>query len=205
MLYVGKALIGLRNCWDKGSASLKKEVLGAPVALGARRKLYKDSTKPPQVLQYSLCPWKSGCEGPEGSSSPKVILRSAQKPCVHISWHCHEYGPHDLVKSHGVPSTLHFHQDKSNYSRTWSQIPWEWFILYFLSHGPHLVLINPHGCRNIAPWILRMCICRKKKYDSGYFFNLEKADCWFGGIIHSYWHKGCKKIQLVYAMKAVMK
>lgn len=42
-------------------------------------------SKPPAVLQYSLCPWKCGCEGPECFDRPKVTLRRAQKSCAHIS------------------------------------------------------------------------------------------------------------------------
>lgn len=42
---------------------------------------------------------------------------------------------------------------------------------------------------------------QKEKYDAGYFFNLEKQ--LVGLVCH--WHKGCKKIQLIYAMKAVVK
>lgn len=54
--------------------------------------------------------------------------------------------------------------------------------------------------------ILKNVDTQKEKCDTGYFFFLfGKATCWFGGIIHSHWHKGCKKVQLIYAMKVVMK
>lgn len=89
--------------------------------------------------------------------------------------HCHEHRSHDPVKSHGVPSTLHFQQDKSNYSSTWEA---DTVGVVYPAPGllsdcplfpqPHLLLINSHVVRNYSINLENMDT-QKEKYDTGYF------------------------------------
>lgn len=113
------------KCWGKGSVSWKKKSwellkLLAPGGSSTRTA--------PEMLQYSplLKKWVWG------SWVLQLPKNHAQKcsevVCTHLPGTATSTDLMTLWNPTESPNTLHFQQDKSNYSSTWSQTPWEWFI-----------------------------------------------------------------------------
>lgn len=167
------------KCWGKGSVSWKKkswELLKLLAPGGS------PTRTAPEMLQYSPC-WKSGCEGPECFNSPKIMLRSAQKWCVHISlalppaqisWPCEiPLSPQTLCISSRIraitaaPGARH---PGSGLSSSWAAVRQSFISTAWTSFGfDKFTCCEEHDSMN-----LKNVDRQKEKHDTGYFFNLEK-------------------------------